>query len=151
LRRWLKSTSNRTFIVWPLALFALEALLQRQVPRIFWFGLPLLAWGYLQYRLVGNYRSRIGGGGPGISIPPDRIVDTGPYRWVRNPMYLGHLIFFAGIAATLGSWIALAVLAFHVFWFDRRAREDEAHLAQLFGEPYRDYCRRVKRWIPGVV
>jgi protein-S-isoprenylcysteine O-methyltransferase Ste14 len=38
-------------------------------------------------------------------------------------MYLGHLIFFAGIAATLGSWIALAVLAFHVFWFDRaRAR-----------------------------
>jgi len=151
LRRWLKSTSNRTFIVWPLALFALEALLQQQVPRIFWFGLPLLAWGYLQYRLVGNYRSRIGGGGPGISIPPDRIVDTGPYRWVRNPMYLGHLIFFAGIAATLWSWIALAVLAFHVLWFDRRVREDEAHLAQLFGDPYRDYCRRVKRWIPGVV
>ena len=151
MRRWLKSTSNRTFIVWPLALFALEALLQQQVPRIFWFGLPLLAWGYLQYRLVGNYRSRIGGGGPGISIPPDRIVDTGPYRWVRNPMYLGHLIFFAGIAATLWSWIALAVLAFHVLWFDRRVREDEAHLAQLFGEPYRDYCRRVKRWIPGVV
>jgi len=151
LRRWLKSTSNRTFIVWPLALFALEALLQQQVPRIFWFGLPLLAWGYLQYRLVGNYRSRIGGGGPGISIPPDRIVDTGPYRWVRNPMYLGHLIFFAGIAATLWSWSALAVLAFHVFWFDRRVRKDEAHLAQLFGEPYRDYCRRVKRWIPGVV
>ena len=151
MRRWLKSTSNRTFIVWPLALFALEALLQQQVPRIFWFGLPLLAWGYLQYRLVGNYRSRIGGGGPGISIPPDRIVDTGPYRWVRNPMYLGHLIFFAGIAATLWSWIALAVLAFHVLWFDRRVREDEAHLAQLFGDPYRDYCRRVKRWIPGVV
>ena len=34
--------------------------------------------------------------------------------------------------------------------FYRRVREDEAHLAQLFGEPYRDYCRRVKRWIPGV-
>jgi len=151
LRRWLKSTSNRTFIVWPLALFAAEALLQQGMPRICWWGSPLLAWGYLQYRLVGNYRSRIGGGGPGISIPPDRIVDTGPYRWVRNPMYLGHLIFFAGIAATLWSWSALAVLAFHVFWFDRRVRDDEAHLAQLFGEPYRDYCRRVKRWIPGVV
>ena len=150
-RRWLKSTSNRTFIVWPAALFAAEALWQQGMPRICWWGLPLLAWGYLQYRLVGNYRSRIGGGGPGISIPPDRIVDTGPYRWVRNPMYLGHLIFFAGIAVTLASWIALAVLVFHVFWFDRRVREDEAHLAERFGEPYRDYCRRVRRWIPGVV
>jgi len=150
VRRWLKSTSNRTFIVWPAALFAAEALVHRGMPELRWYGLPLLAWGYLQYRLVGNYRSRVGGGGPGISIPPERIVDSGPYRWVRNPMYLGHLIFFAGIAATLGSWIALAVLVFHLFWFDRRVREDEAHLAALFGEPYRDYCRRVKRWIPGL-
>ena len=150
-RRWLKSTSNRTFVVWPLALFAVEAALQQGLPVLCWWGIPLLAWGYLQYRLVGNYRSQLGGGGPGISVPPERIVEAGPYRWVRNPMYLGHLIFFAGIALTLGSWIAAAVLAFHLFWFDRRVREDEKHLAQLFGEPYREYCRRVKRWIPGIV
>ena len=151
VRRWLKSTSNRTFIVWPLALLAAEAMLQQGAPTIHWWGLPLLAWGYLQYRLVGNYRARIGGGGPGISIPPDRIVDSGPYRWVRNPMYLGHLIFFAGLALTLDSWIALAVFVFHAFWFDRRVREDEERLAGLFGDPYLDYCRRVKRWIPGIV
>jgi protein-S-isoprenylcysteine O-methyltransferase Ste14 len=151
VRRWLGSTSNRTFIAWPVALFAAEALLQRGVPVIHGWGLPLLAWGYLQYRLVGNYRARMGGGGPGIAIPPERIVESGPYRWVRNPMYLGHLIFFAGLALTLGSWIALAVLAFHAFWFDRRVREDEERLAGLFGDPYREYCRRVKRWIPGLV
>jgi len=151
VRRWLGSTSNRTFIAWPVALFAAEALLQQGVPVIHWWGLALLAWGYLQYRLVGNYRARIGGGGPGIAIPPERIVESGPYRWVRNPMYLGHLIFFAGLALTLGSWIALAVLAFHFFWFDRRVREDEERLAGLFGDPYREYCRRVKRWIPGLV
>jgi len=151
LRRWLKSTSNRTFVVWPLVLYAAEALVQQGWPRIHVWALPILAWGYLQYKWVGTYRTRLGGGGPGISVPPDRIVDEGPYRWVRNPMYLGHLIFFAGLALTLGSWIALAVLAVHVVWFDRRVREDEAHLAQLFGEPYREYCRRVKRWIPGVI
>ena len=151
MRRWLKSTSNRTFIAWPMALFAVEAALQQGLPRIAWWGVPLLAWGYLQYKLVGTYRLRLGKGGPGVSVPPERIVESGPYRWVRNPMYLGHLIFFAGIAATLQSWIALAVLAFHVFWFDRRVREDEARLAGIFGEAYRDYCRRVKRWIPGVV
>jgi protein-S-isoprenylcysteine O-methyltransferase Ste14 len=60
-------------------------------------------------------------------------------------------VFFAGLALVLGSWIAAAVLAFHVAWFDRRVREDEERLAGLFGEDYRDYCRRVKRWIPGVV
>jgi len=151
VRRWLGSTSNRTFIAWPVALLAAEALLQQGVPVIHWWGLPLLAWGYLQYRLVGNYRARIGGGGPGIAIAPERIVESGPYRWVRNPMYLGHLIFFAGLALTLDSWIALAVLAFHAFWFDRRVREDEERLAALFGDAYREYCRRVKRWIPGLV
>jgi len=150
-RRWLGSTSNRTFIVWPLVLYAAEALLQRGWPRIHVWALPLLAWGYLQYKLVGTYRSREGGGGPGISVPPDRIVEAGPYRLVRNPMYLGHLIFFAGLALVLGSWLAAAVFAVHAIWFDRRVREDEARLSGLFGDAYREYCRRVKRWIPGVL
>ncbi|HWH41316.1 MAG TPA: isoprenylcysteine carboxylmethyltransferase family protein, partial [Usitatibacter sp.] len=66
-------------------------------------------------------------------------------------MYLGHLIFFAGLALVLGSWLAAAVFAFHAFWFDRRVREDEARLSGLFGDAYREYCRRVKRWIPGVL
>jgi protein-S-isoprenylcysteine O-methyltransferase Ste14 len=150
LTRWLKSTSNRTFIVWPVALYAIEAAIQRGVPVIHAWALPLLAWGYLQYKWVGRYRTRLGGGGPGLSVPPERIVQQGPYRFVRNPMYLGHMIFFAGLALVLGSWIAAAVLAFHVVWFDRRAREDEAHLESIFGEPYREYRRRVKRWLPGI-
>lgn len=149
--RWLKSTSNRTFIVWPAVLFAAEALVQQGLPRIDPWFLPLLAWGYLQYVWVGTYRTRLGGGGPGLANPPDRIVEAGPYRWVRNPMYLGHLIFFAGLALVLHSWIAAAVFAFHLVWFDRRVRSDERHLAERFGEAYRDYCRRVKRWIPGVL
>lgn len=149
-RRWIGGTSNRTFIVWPIALLAVEAAIRQGIPDINPWGLPLLAWGYVQYRLVGHYRARLGGGGPGISLPPDRIVDEGPYRWVRNPMYLGHLVFFAGLALTLQSWIGAAVLAFHAVWFDRRVREDEARLAQRFGEPYAAYRARVKRWIPGV-
>lgn len=149
--RWLASTSNRTFLVWPAVILTAEAVLQQGMPRVHLWALPLLAWGYLQYRWVGAYRLRTGGGGPGMSVPPDRIVESGPYRWVRNPMYLGHLVFFCGLALAFGSWIGAAVLAFHLAWFDRRARADERHLAGIFGEPYRDYCRRVKRWIPGVL
>ena len=151
LRRWLKSTSNRTFIVWPIALFAAEAVLQQGVPHLQPWALPLLAWGYLQYRWVGALRTRKGGGGPGISVPPESIVTDGPYRWIRNPMYLGHLLFFAGLALLLQSWIGAAVLAFHAVWFDGRVRADERHLAALFGEPYREYLRRSKRWIPGIL
>lgn len=150
-RRWLKGTSNRTFILWPLGLFALESLIQQRVPSMEPWGVALLAWGYLQYRWVGTYRTALGGGGPGISVPPQRIVEAGPYRWVRNPMYLGHLVFFAGLAVFLRSWAGLVVLVFHAFWFQRRVREDERHLEALFGEPYRAYCTRVKRWIPGVL
>jgi len=149
-RRWLGSTSNRTFIAWPLLLFGFEALWQQGVPRINLWALPLLAWGYLQYRLTGNFRAREGGGGPGIAKPPDRIVSSGIYRWTRNPMYLGHLIFFLGLALALASWMGALVLAAHAIWFERRVREDEERLSGLFGDPYRDYCRRVKRWIPGV-
>ena len=150
LARWLGGTSNRTFIAWPVALLLVEAALQQGVPDVNPWGLPLLAWGYLQYKLVGLYRTRLGGGGPGVSVPPERIVEQGPYRWVRNPMYLGHLIFLAGLAVALRSWIALAVFALHAPWFDRRVREDEARLRQLFGAEYDGYRARVKRWIPGV-
>lgn len=150
-KRWLRSTSNRTFVLWPVLLCCAETALQRGLPAIDPLGLPLLAWGYLQYRLVGNYRLRVGGGGPGISIPPERLVASGPYRWCRNPMYLGHLIFFAGLAIALSSWLAAGVLAYHLVWFDARVREDEARLAALFGDRYLDYLARVKRWIPGIL
>ena len=150
LARWLKGTSNRTFVLWPVVLLALEAAWQRGWPAIEPWGLPLLAWGYLQYKLVGRFRLREGRGGPGVSVPPERIVDWGPYRFIRNPMYLGHLVFFAGLAITLRSWVGLALLVFHVFWFDRRVAEDEARLAELFGDTYEAYRRRTARWIPGL-
>jgi len=149
--RWLSSTSSRTYILWPILLFSAEAALQQGLPRIQLWALPLLAWGFLQYRLVGDYRLREGGGGPGVSIPPERLVIGGPYRFCRNPMYLGHLIFFAGLAFALDSWLAAALFAFHAVWFDRRVRDDEARLAALFGDPYREYLVRVKRWIPGIL
>ena len=153
IRRWLKSTSRRTFVLYPLVVVLFAMIVQQQPPHLLDLqplGVPLLLWGYLQYRLVGTYRTKRGGGGPGLEVPPDRIVDIGPYRYTRNPMYLGHLIFMLGLAITFRSWLALAILVFHVFWFDKRVREDEVHLEARFGDAYRAYSRRVKRWLPGI-
>ncbi|HET9822225.1 MAG TPA: isoprenylcysteine carboxylmethyltransferase family protein [Burkholderiaceae bacterium] len=147
--RWLKSTSNRTFIVWPAALWLTAALLQGGVPTLNLWGVPLLVWGYAQYRWAGAYRTRLGGGGPGLSNPPQRLVTEGIYALTRNPMYLGHLVFFLGLAV-LYSGPAWVVFVAHVFWFDQRARDDEAGLEGLFGAAYAAYRQRVRRWVPGV-
>lgn len=144
---WLKSTSRRTFLIYPVLIAALEWLLQDRLTFAPWGG-ALLIWGYLQFRLGGRYRTHHGGGGPGLDVPPERIVDTGIYAYIRNPMYLGHMIFMAGLAITFHSWAAVALLVFHLFWFDGRAREDEAHLETLFGDSYLAYKAHTKRWLP---
>lgn len=148
---WLSRTPVRTFVLWPVAVVGAEAALQGGFPRIEPWALILLVWGFLQYRLAGRYRLRQGGGGPGLSVAPERLVTAGPYRFCRNPMYLGHLIFLAGLALALRSWLGATVFVGHVVWFQRRVRSDEERLTLLFGDPYRDYLSRVKRWIPGIL
>ena len=147
--RWLKSTSNRTFMAWPLLLLATQTFLDKGALQLNWWPSVLLVWGYVQYRLVGTYRSQHGGGGPGLSVPPERLVTTGPYGLIRNPMYLGHLVFFFGLALMF-SGVAWLILIGHTFWFDQRARLDERHLLEVFGESYAEYMRRVKRWLPAI-
>ena len=149
--RWVKSTPNRTFVVFPICVLAFEAARRGGMPEIELWGAVFLLWGYLQYRLVGRDRRARGGGGPGIETPPDRIVAEGAYRYLRNPMYLGHLIFMLGLAITFSSWLAVALLVFHAGWFHLRVLRDEQRLESRFGESYRAYKTRVKRWIPGVL
>jgi len=144
----LRSTSFRTFVLYPVLIVAWELLINDGKLRLQPWFLPLLAWGYLQYFLVGRYRIRRGGGGPGMDTPPDRLVTGGPFARCRNPMYLGHIIFLAGLALSLQSWLAAALAAGTAVWFQFRVRRDERRLAERFGEPYRAYCARVRRWIP---
>jgi len=146
----LAATSFRTFILYPLLVIAFELWLNDGVLRLQAWALPLLAWGYVQYRLAGRYRLRLGGGGPGMDTPPERLVTSGPFALCRNPMYLGHLIFLAGLALSLRSWVGAALALGTATWLQLRVRRDERRLAERFGEPYMQYCSRVKRWIPAV-
>jgi len=150
LRGLLERTPLRTFVIYPLCVIAFELAIRRGNLVIVPWGVPLLAWGYLQYRLTGHHRVQHGGGGPGITVPPAHLVEDGLYAYTRNPMYLGHLIFMLGLAVTFWSWFALILLAVNAIWFHRRVLDDEARLIKLFGTPYADYQARVKRWIPGV-
>ena len=150
LLRFLARTPVRTFLLMPIAVVAAELLLGGGRIAVEPGGVVLLAWGYLQYRLSGQYRTRIGGGGPGIEVPPERLVTSGIYRFTRNPMYLGHLIFMLGLVVTFHSWVALALLVVMAVWFDRRVRDDEARMRARFGEAYAEYAKRTARWVPGL-
>ena len=74
---WLGRTPVQTFILCPLAVIGFELALHGGRLTFVPWGLPLLAWGYLQYRLVGRYRLGQAGGGPGMATLPQRIVDEG--------------------------------------------------------------------------
>ena len=149
--RFLRRTPVRTFIIYPVITLLWELIIQRGSIEADFRFLPLMIWGYLQYRLCGLYRIKHGGGGPGLETPPDRLVESGPYAWTRNPMYLGHLIFMLGLAITFWSSFALILLVARAVWFHGRVLRDEKRLEARFGGDYAAYRQRVKRWIPGLL
>ena len=90
--------------------------------------------------------------GAGTSIVPMRpttaLVTSGPYRFTRNPMYLGMAFLYAGLALAFGTIWALVLLPVVLLVVDRQviARE-ERYLESKFGEAYREYKSRVRRWL----
>jgi protein-S-isoprenylcysteine O-methyltransferase Ste14 len=91
----------------------------------------------------------IGKGTPAPFDPPRRLVIQGPYRFVRNPMYIGAGLAMAGAAlfyqsfALLG-YIGVFCLASHTFV----AAYEEPTLGPTFGQDYKAYCDKVGRWWP---
>ncbi len=80
--------------------------------------------------------------------PSTALVFEGPYRFTRNPMYLGMAAVYVGLAFVLGLMWALVFLAFVLLTVDRLviARE-ERYLERKFGQEYVEYKGRVRRWI----
>ena len=76
------------------------------------------------------------------------IVDTGPYRFTRNPIYLGMVLGLLGLTIALNSlWLLLTLVPFAlVIRYGVVARE-EAYLERKFGDDYRRYRARVRRWL----
>ena len=80
--------------------------------------------------------------------PSTALVTSGPYRVTRNPMYVGMALLYVGLAFAFGVIWALATLPVALLAVDRLviARE-EPYLERTFGQPYRDYRARVRRWL----
>lgn len=93
----------------------------------------------------------IGKGTPAPFDPPRRLVTQGPYRFVRNPMYLGAGMALAGAGLFYESLFLLGyavvfLLVCHLFVIGY----EEPTLRSTFGIEYEMYCRKVKRWWPAI-
>lgn len=105
-------------------------------------GTALYVWCVWNFAAVGN-------GTPGPWDAPSRFVAAGPYRWVRNPIYIAALLIVLGEAwLFMSPWLlayagTLAV-CFHLFV----TGYEERTLRRRFGSTYLEYRRMVRRWIP---
>ncbi len=144
------------YLIFEAGLFALyiPLALLRTGPRIGTGAITLLA---IPLWLIGSliilwcfrdftFRGR---GTPLPTDPPRELVITGPYRYVRNPIYVGAGLIFLGHFLWFGYWALLiyAVLAFIGVHFFVILYEEPA-LKRRFGTSYEDYFKSVPRWFP---
>jgi protein-S-isoprenylcysteine O-methyltransferase len=84
-------------------------------------------------------------------IEGHNLVETGIYKEIRHPAYLGYLAIMFGIGLALGNWIgftSLAVLPFLGIMY--RIQIEESVLLAYFGPTYQEYAKRTKRLLPGI-
>ena len=80
--------------------------------------------------------------------PATRLVERGPYRFTRNPMYLGGAVSYMGVAVAMNVVWPVILLPL-VMWAVSRfvVRPEEKYLIATFGDAYVAYQRRVRRWL----
>jgi protein-S-isoprenylcysteine O-methyltransferase Ste14 len=127
-------------MVWPLSLFA-DSVAARVAGGCMMLG-GLALSGAVMYHF----------GKAGTPVTPwkeaRRLVVSGPYRFSRNPDYVGQALLVGGLALLLAiPWVFPALLpALLIVRYGVIARE-ERYLERRFGEEYRQYCVRVRRWL----
>jgi protein-S-isoprenylcysteine O-methyltransferase Ste14 len=141
-----------------IALFAWLALQLRAFDGNFSFALPAatvalgiiltLAGGALAISCIATFVIR-GRGTPALFDPPRQFVAIGPYRYVRNPMYIGGFALLFGLALALRSIsILLMTIALVPLCHLLVVLHEEPSLKGKFGAPYKNYLATVRRWLP---
>jgi protein-S-isoprenylcysteine O-methyltransferase Ste14 len=107
---------------------------------VFVLALALVAWAIVTV-------TRAGSNVP-TNMPTTTIVESGPYRFTRNPIYLGMFLGLIGLAIAFDNlWLLMMLVPFAlVIRYGVVARE-EAYLEGKFGDVYRGYRSRVRRWL----
>jgi protein-S-isoprenylcysteine O-methyltransferase Ste14 len=105
-------------------------------------GFALVLWCLVTFAFIGK-------GTAAPFDPPRKLVVVGPYRFVRNPIYVGAVVAMLGAAMFLWSgWLVLYAFVVLIVTHLLVVLYEEPHLRGVFGQPYDDYLNTVHRWIP---
>ncbi|MEM7465175.1 MAG: isoprenylcysteine carboxylmethyltransferase family protein, partial [Pseudomonadota bacterium] len=78
----------------------------------------------------------------------DRLVTTGPFAITRNPIYLANVVVVSGMALITGNlWMLGAAFLCGLLEYHLAIKREEAHLEHKFGKAWRDYRKKVRRWV----
>ena len=155
LQSLLKSVLHNVFVV---AVGFAFALLGTGVDKVFGFprfhsaatlvvGVTLLTAGFLlrvwaAYHFY-KYRMNVI-----VLSAQSHLITTGPYRFSRNPLYLGGNVFiFLGASLILGTPGGVMLTVLHLPLVNFMIRREERQLEQSFGDTWREYAQRTRRWI----
>ena len=139
----------------PLATILVGVVLQRVWPisvvlpaARYWIGGIVVALSILGLGLRAVILFRRSGQDENPWKPTPEIVDRGPFRVTRNPMYLQMVIVCVGFSIILSNvWILLLTPACALVLQQFAILPEEAYLERKFGDSYRDYRKRVRRWL----
>ncbi len=101
----------------------------------FLFGISIGMWG----GMVFSSRTTLGLG--------TRLITRGPYRYTRNPQYIGDCLSALGYMILTNSWLAWVIGILGIFLNILAPLTEEPWLEERFGDAYREYKRRVPRWL----
>ncbi|MCZ7555280.1 MAG: isoprenylcysteine carboxylmethyltransferase family protein [Bacteroidia bacterium] len=83
-------------------------------------------------------------------VGASRLVTSGPFAHVRNPLYVGNILLYVGVGVmslALFPWLQLVALLWFIFQYTLIVREEERFLREKFGKEYEDYCTAVPRFL----
>jgi protein-S-isoprenylcysteine O-methyltransferase Ste14 len=119
-------------------------------PTWFWVGWGLMGCGLI---LTVVARAWLGGNWSGVITLKQghELIRTGPYAFVRHPIYTGLLLALIGTAIAIGNWRALAGVALIAAGLVRKLMVEERFMTERFGEAYARYRAKVRALVPFVV
>ena len=99
------------------------------------------SWGVMYVGSETRVRQQVGA---------SRLITSGPFAHVRNPLYVGNIVIYLGIGAmsfALFPWLQLAALVYFIIQYRLIVREEERFLKEQFGAQYEEYARSVPRFL----
>jgi protein-S-isoprenylcysteine O-methyltransferase Ste14 len=108
-------------------------------------SIPFTLW---RYRTLGKNWVRALDRSKFLQRKRETLVTSGPYHYVRNPIYLGAFIFIIALALVGANWLLLLPALALIALIYKQIGKEEAMLIDRFGDEYREYMKRIPRFIP---